>query len=562
MPMELINVGSAVNDKTGEALRGGLVKVNANTAEVYGALSSDSGVSFPAVVRGTVSAERWSGVTKGTGLTSTARQANLTGLQAAVNYAATNRKFFEIEPGDYEIEGTAGLVIPRTKNTGFVWRGTKGSHIKQFSNNCPIITIGDITTSGNLMEQAEVKGFRVSYATDQSANTASSAVRMGLARNCSFGEWNIFADSTVSGWPAGSSIRSYRGLVFQHAVDSMTFFSNTLSDVMIGGAQQNLMSFGVDGALGGGGTGNIFSNIYMANGVTGSPQTIADYALRLRGQADMYESVFQQINIEWCIANKLCFAEIVRNTTLESWHLEGNRLSGADPCVFNVSGSQMNFFGLNILDLEVLSASATGTASIFTLYADCTITGNGLALNWSGSGKVNRAFQLLMLPSWQPNDFPPAVNIQGIALRDVTGGNGTNFFFDANTPTSTVPAPIKTDVYRWKEAVPELRGLTCKLNANTTYNGVEGDVTYIYPATLGAARVVTLAATMKPSGALAAVPVPVGTIVTVRRGPGTADGSALTVRNLTTGGTLLATLSAADSVAYFRFDSTNWSAVT
>lgn len=512
-------------------------------------------VSAPALLRGTVSASRWPGVTLGAGGTSASRQATLAGLQAAVNSAATNGRFFEIEPGLYEIEGAAGLLIPRTKNSGFVWRGTKASHIKQYGNNCPVITIGDTATSGNTTEQAVVEGFRASYATDQSANTASTAVVIGLARNCTFSEWNVFADSTATGWPAGASIRAYRGIRTQHATDTMTYFSNSMRDVMIGGAQQNLLD------MAGGGTGNVFSNIYCANGVTGSPQAIADYPIRLRGAADLYEGVYQQINVEWCIAQYLVFCEIARNATFASWHLEGNRLTGADPAVFNLSNAQINLSGLDILDMEVLAASATGTPSVFRTYGACAVSGHGVALNWSGAGRVDRSFNLVNVTSFSPSDAPVAVNVSGLVTRDVAGGNWRNLQLDANTPNTAFPAPVKVDRYRWHEVLPEVTGVSLAPAGDCTVYGCHADATVNYPAALGAARTVTLAGTMKASGALSAVAVPAGALCAVRRGPGTADSFALTVKNLTSGGTTLSTLSAADTVARYRFNGTNWGVV-
>lgn len=513
-------------------------------------------VSAPALLRGTISASRWPGVTRGAGQASATRQATLAGLQAALNDAATNRRFFEIEPGTYEIEGTAGLLIPRTKNSGFVWRGTKESHIKQYSNNCPVITIGDTTTAGNTTEQAVVEGLRASYATDQSANTGSTAVIIGLARNCTFAEWNVYADATATGWPAGASIRAYRGIRTQHATDPLSYFSNTMRDVMVGGAQQNLLDMAA------GGTGSVFSNIYCANGVTGSPQTIADYPIRLRGAGDLYEGVWHQINIEWCIAQYLVFCEIARNTTFASWHLEGNRLSGADPAVFNLSNAQLNLSGLNLLDLEVFTASATGTPSVFRTYGACAVSGHGVALNWSSAGHVDRSFNLVNVTSFSPSDAPVAVNIAGLVTRDVTGGNWRNLQLDANTPVASFPAPVKADRYRWHEVLPEVTGVALAPAADCTVYGCHADATVTYPAALGAARTVTLAGVMKPSGALAAVPVPTGALCAVRRGPGTADASALTVKNLTAAGTTLSTITAADSVVRYRFGGTNWAVVT
>ena len=514
-------------------------------------------LATPGLLRGTVSARRWPGVVVGTGLTSAARQTNLVALQASLNYAATNRHFFEIEPGDYEIEGVAGLVIPVTKNTGFVWRGTKGSHIKQFANNCPVITIGEVTTS-SMTEQAVVQGFRASYATTQAANVNSTAVRIGACRSCTFSEWNVFADYPALGFSAANGVKAYRGIRTQNATDPLSYFSNTMSDIMIGGCQQNHLD------LAAGGTGSVFSNIYISQGITNNPQPVADYPLRLRGTGDLYESVFEQINIEWCSALYIVFAEIVRNTTFLSWHLEGNSLVGADPAVINMSSAQLNLISFNLLDLGVLSANATGAPSILRTYGDCAMSSMGMALNWSSAGRVNRAFQLVNKTSFTPVNSAMSINMTSTVTRDVTGDNFGFFGLDGNLPAATFPTPAETDMYRFDENLPEVVGPTLKVNANTTIYGCYSRPTVIYPAVLGAARLVVLATTMKAAGALATVPVPTGALATVKRASDAtaADANALTVRNATTTGTVLSTISTAPATAYYRFNGTAWVVVT
>lgn len=613
MVQQLVNLGTGVNTSGSDNHFEANTKHNANTTELYTSVAGKAATSHthgvtdltatgtasattylrgdntwntPAgggggedvtgydvatsyLMRGTVNAALYSGVTKGTGLSSAARIANLTNLQAALNYAATNRKFFELEPGDYEIEGTAGLVIPQTKNTGFVWKGTKGSHIKQFSNNCPVITIGDVGT-GSLTEQIVVDGFRASYNTTQAANTASKGVRVGAMRNSLICNLNVFADYPALGFTAANGVKAYQGIVLEHGADPLSFFSNTMRDIHIGGCQMNFMSFGWDSTgdnsaiKGGGGTGNIFSNFYMSQGVTNNQQDIAGYPLRIRGQGDLYESVFEQINIEWCRTTHLIFAEIARNATFNSIHLEGNQLTGADSSIFNMSGSQINFSGINVLDLTLLAASATGTPSVFRTYGDCAVGGTGLAFDWSSGSRIDRDLQLVNVTSFTPPEASNAINITNIVTRDASvTGQDKRLALASTMPTSAFSSPRKLDTFRWDEALPDAKGASVRLNVDTTVYGCYSNPVYIYPAQLGAARVLVLATTMKASGTLSTVAVPTGAIVGVKRASDAAavDAFNLTVHNATSGGTLLSTIST-ETTVWYRFNGTAWSVVT
>lgn len=196
----------------------------------------------PAVLRGTVSGSTWDGVTKGAGASSSVRQANLTGLQAAINYASDNNKFFELEPGVYEIQGAAGLVIPTGKRS-FSWHGTKGSHIRQATNAAPVITVGDITTSTGF-EDNVMDGFRVSHINDQVGQSSGSALRFGMVRNSRFSNFEIGADYNVS----GPTARSYKGIEILNGANATGFFSNKLADFRVSGAIVSLLDMSLMGS--------------------------------------------------------------------------------------------------------------------------------------------------------------------------------------------------------------------------------------------------------------------------------------------------------------------------
>ncbi len=134
--------------------------------------SNTSGLGAPAIVRGTIRGATVNGLTVGVGMSAAVRTANHTALQAALNYAVSNGKFFELEPNVYEIispTGGVGLqVTPTAVNNDFVWRGTRQSRIIQYGSNVSVLTIGD-PTGGTLARGFDMRGLRVEYGVAQGA---------------------------------------------------------------------------------------------------------------------------------------------------------------------------------------------------------------------------------------------------------------------------------------------------------------------------------------------------------------------------------------------------------
>lgn len=565
MAIRPIDLGAGAfpkNPASSDTIYSAFQKTNNNFADLEGRVSSleaadkDGKVSgyssaTPHLLRGTVSGRLWSGVTPGIGVPKGLRRANLVGLQAAVNYASAHGKFFELDPGVFEIEGEAGLVIPASKDA-FHWRGSKRSMIKQFSNNCPILTVGDVTETKRESQDLYLSGVRVFYASDQSGNAASSAMRIGLLRNSTIEQVSVLADYGKT----GPLVKAYRGIHITSPGSRFGFFSNSLRDIIVGGAQHSLLDIALVG------TGSVFSNVYLTQGVTGHPAAILDTPLRIRGDADLYETVFEQLNIEWCIANTLIWTQSCRGTSFLGTHLEGNQLVGRSPSVVLVSTSQIDLSGFNILDLGVKTKAVAGGGApppaLFRCYGDNAIKGNNLQVSWSSPGRVDHGFDLVAVSETGPADAQQTVNIANFTVRDVGGDNAGFLSLDPNMPASDFPVPSAIETYTYGELFSRARGAKISAKTGVTLFGQYSDPLIRYPAAIGAPCTVTLSNRMKPSHA-GAIPPPIGALAGIRRDSGEPDRFDLAVANHD--GAKLSTISTAAITQWFRFDGTNWARV-
>lgn len=518
----------------------GLVTAKPHASEVQAA---------PSLLRGTINGSLWPGVIRGTVQAPEQRGANLKALQDAVQHAAENRRFFELEPGLYEIEGSSGLRIPPTKD-GFVWRGSKGTILEQFANNSPILTIGDVIGSKET-ENLDLSGLRVFYHKDQSGEQNASALQIGLLRNSSIAQLSVMAPYGQH----GPTRKAFRGIHVTNQSQIMGFFSNNISDIFVGGAEFSLFDISLVG------TGSVFSNIYLTQGVTGAPAPIVGSPLRIVGAADLYESVFEQTNIEWCVTNSAISAQSCRSTTFLSTHCEGNRLIGRMPAVMNVADSEVNLIGFNILDQEIHDGDLQGDAAVFRCYGDVSICGKTIRIAWSGHGKVDRKLRLLSVDSTSSTNAQVSITVDNLTTHDVVGDNLPHFVPDDST--TAIDLPLAGTVERFSSGGPFLEtvGLRTKLNVNAIVFGRHRSPVLIYPATLGQARIVTISDRMHGSGLGAAMPVAAGAIVGVRRAAGQGDAHRLEVRNHD--GRPIAHIAVADGgqTAWFRFDGSNWRAV-
>lgn len=519
-------------------------------AAVEGEARAQSAPTAPYLLRGTVSGRLWPGVTLGEA-GPTARRTNLLSLQAALDFASAHRKFFELEPGLYELEGATGLVIPASKN-GFEWRGSKESMLKQFSNDCPVLTVGDATNRGIHCQGLHLSGARVFYANDQSGQPRSSALQIGLLRNSIIENVSVLADYSAT----GPLVKAYRGIHITSASGPFGFFSNSLRDIFVAGADYSLMDVALVG------TGSVFSNIYLTQGVTGHPAPISDSPLRIVGAADQYETVFEQLNIEWCAANALIKAQSCRATSFISMHLEGNQLRGSASSAIALASSQIILIGVNLLDLEAHTPAVPAEGAppaVLRCYGDNVVHGSNVQVSWSGSDRLNTGLQLVAVNESSPADAQQIVSVANLVVRDVSGLNAKNLSLDANLPAASFPLPSAIENYRFGDVLSQVAGGLIATNTDMTVFGQYERPLIQYPAALGAVRTVTLAKKMKPSGAGSTIPPAVGALAGVRRDSGVADGFGLVVANHDATG--LATLLKSGATRWFRFDGANWAAV-
>lgn len=510
-----------------------------------------AGLGTPALLRGTVNAELSAGLTIGSGLTLAARQANLAALQKAINYASANNKYFELAPGIYEISGAAGLTIPAVD--GFSWQGTKQTTIKQCLNNAPILSVGDVSSGTINTQDIHISGVRLYYLNDQTGQANSAALKIGLVRNSVFENINIFAPYSAT----GPLQKAYRGIHVVSTGTNFGFFSNSLRDIFVGGADQCLMDVALVG------TGSVFQNIYLTQGTTNNVATMSGPALRFLGNADQYETVLDQVNVEWVSANQIIFAQNLRGMTFLSCHFEGNQITGFDPCLFNLSTSEISLVGCNILD-QVCLSGVTGTASLFRCYGDNTVTGSNLRISWSGASRVTTPLNLFALNGSSPGDANQSADITGLSFKDVTGGNLTNLQFSANMPLASFPPPYAVNRYQYGGvATDQTDRVVIQLpgTANYTHYQTHTDATVMMPAALAANRTITLSPLRKPSGVGSTLNGLSGNTIKIRRMSGTASSSLLVVNGGTAAGTLTTNTTAGTDL-YYKFDGTNWAAYT
>lgn len=316
---------------------------------------------FPATLRGCVNVNQWPGLTVGAGQVLATRQANATAFQAASDNAASLGKFFEFSPGTVEIDNTAGITWSDvTKYNPFTSRWSKQSKLIQFHSNAPVLTIGDVSATGaNQMQGLDIDNLYLDYGASQSGQTSATILTLGRI-------WG----SRFRGLQIGtSSFNPYNGIRIATAdtTNGQFFFSNTVADVIVQGAQNRLFSFESSG------TGNSFSNVYMnnANGAAAGAITLPFY---YGGPIGNSENVFSGCNLEWCSANQIMqFNQ--GNALFDCFHLEANTLTGANPYVMYLQGgSQVQMNRPTIQNTGVNTANFTGTARFAGLYSEERLT--------------------------------------------------------------------------------------------------------------------------------------------------------------------------------------------
>jgi hypothetical protein len=506
------------------------------------------------VLRGTVRGDKWPGVTKGTGLDSPTRQANAVALQEAINHAVNNRMYFELDYGDYEIESATGLTV----GGRLTWRSPLHATIHQAATNAPILTIGVVGSSpaNNEIFGMDIEGGTLHYMSDQAANSNANALVLGnlwLSRIANFRISNTITNN-----------RSYRGI---YIPQGLSFFSNTLENLKVfrsGFSLLHISNFG---------TGNSYNNIYLS-GVTTSAvagSVTSPFLWEMSGSQQTHDSNFNQLNIEWCIANILMKLTNVRGANFNSVHMEQNRLTNSTPSFVLLNIANASFNGLTLLDNRVEASIASGSPSLFRFSGESTATVNNLPIIINSSSYVDLPLNV----SFQGTDpafsagrdqNPGSVTVENLRVLD---GVGTSLRDNIRPDHTLDPAqfgPLSTSFIRristGTEPGAQIEGMTMELIGNYTLYGAYAKNAWIrFPAALTANATLTLSNVMGPSGTqFSGVPVPDGTMLSVRRRTGTGT-NALTINNWN-GNALVSADTTVGTTWRLKFSAGNWSLIT
>lgn len=498
----------------------------------------------PLNLRGSIDLARWAGVVKGQNLPDYVRQENGERIQEAITFAAEKRKFLEVEYGNYEIDLPGGLIVP-AQATGFTWIGHPGATIYQYANNTPIITVG----ATNLDSQKYVfEGVNLRYATDQAANTASVAMRLGNLWQSKFR--NISVASTV--W----NPRCYTCF---EIMQSNAFFQNVVEHCAFFRGARSLFRIN---ALG---TGNVFRDLYCsgsgpAGGSIATSITEPVWIEAAGGNA-IFGGVFDQLNVEHCKANALVWINNARNLSFISTHVEGNTLTGNDPRVFHMVLAQASFMGLNLYNNKIKGTEGvTGTPAYFRSFHSSNIDITGLLLEIDTAADVDLD-HFLMWQGDSPDNFDSLPAVFTVRNMNVVGGTSVSqMSIDRRLPKASFGNSFFESVEEIKSYAPMTRtkGMWFQPgNADFTLYGAH-DAPYInYVTPLTAERSITLHNVVGPAATRgASVPIPPGRQCEVRRSAAATGAFNLLVKNHD--GFTISTIAAAGTTIRYYYNGTNW----
>lgn len=513
------------------------------TARIPASSSGSGGIEYFDInaIRGTVLAHAWPGVTVGTGLDSATRQANGTALQAAITYASNNKKILEFWPGTYEFELAGGLIVPDGYSNGIIIKGGRGvdaSILKQYTDNTPILTCGSDVGNGY---KIDIDGLTFRYGNSQSGNTNSDCLRI---KAC----WK----STFRYLDAEGGYNNF------HINGGDFFFQNIIEHIKGHSAIQNIFYWQRFG------TGNIFRDLYLHQGGAPTTATLGGSVFRAdAGGAAQSETVIEQLNIEWGQCNTPMYLKGLRNVTFISTHFEGGILTGSDPALVYIEGSDVAFNGGYLLNNKMLAANVTSgkpsfirdgynssvKVSNFTTEEPSTTTNDTEWYGFSRAGyEQNDAPSLIELEQFKfissASGYPVAVNFSPTSAMSLS-----------NYPNVRWGAIGKVTQYAGMPIIERAR-LTMTGSTYTLY-GHFNDTFILSPTNAGATRTVTLSNKMGPTGSIGEnMTTPHGRMAHVYRRTGTADAFDLIVKNHD--GTTLSTITTSDTKKSFYFNDTDW----
>lgn len=527
-----------------------------NVMDFYDDPNNASGLSAPAIVRGSIRLEKVAGFTPtppaGQFLTQAVMAANATALQNALNYASNNNKNIEVGNVTFQFYSSTGLILPWS-GTSTVWQGCGvNSVFKNFYNTspgCPVMTVGDKSGSGGCY-YFDIRDFgNFQQGNSNTGNTASRDVVIGgmLWSRIS----GLFSGNRAN---PGPQYPSWHGVEF---IGGNPTFSCIFEHWQVNGAQQDIMHVPVLG------TGNVFRDFYInGGGQQGtSPPVINGNMLALGAGGAMTEQLFERFNLEWCSTNNPLNISNLYGCRFSELHMEGLNLTGANPYVIN-----SNF--LNIIDIQgwicetMNTSTASGTGAYIRNYqggGSCLNVRNVCLFSGAAGDAITIPMQFMSVTNERDNGSS-CYTIQGFRQNDGTGNLRSQISLDPHMPVSGSQfyLPNIFNDYRHDSMGSVLTGADITVATNYNHYGQLSDAHLQVPSSLSSAISITLMHTMGLTGN---EPVAVGTRVHVRRSNSGSFSNNCSIYDQGNGTALIVNTSTNQDY-FFRFNGSNWAVFT
>jgi len=496
---------------------------------------------------GTLLADKYASVYSTAGISSSKRKANGLALQAAIDYAARYNLRFEIPAGTYEIDLPGGLIIPPSYQ-GFEWQGSKrgsgngATLIQQFADDTPILTCGAESDDSYTVL---IDGVNLGYANDQSGFTGSSALKIKQTWRSQFRNITVI----------GGVNRPYICCLID---GGNWYFQNTMEHCKFPQGHKHALAIQKFG------TGNVWRDLYLGGGAPDASEIDGSLLYMTTGGAAQEESIFEQINLEWAKCRYPMYLHTVRNVTFISTHFEGNILAGVSPALVYTENCQIQFVGLKTLENKILAAdqdqSQGGSPAIIRDGFNSNISIDGLGLAWT-QPVVDTPFHIFSRAGWYKTIRPSMLNIRQIEVLDSVSGKpalkNTNLTDEMNLTDYAGGSFEKVNSLLQHSYLPEVKQSRVLVTGDYTVYGHIQDGFFIVPTDSGAEVTLTLSNKQGAPGSKGAnVPVRHGTLHTIVRGNGSADGFDIVVRNHD--GTQLTSISGSENAIRVFFNGEDW----
>ena len=559
MAQQTINIGATANDGTGDSLRTAGPKINANFTELYAAAA-------PAIIHGTIDLSKYPGVVLGA-VSGAQRTTNGTAMQAAFDEAATNEKYVEAPDGRYEY--TASRVqtgVPRkasdgggttTVNVGLqVPPECPGLHgnfkyistvFVQHATDHPALTLG----SGNGEVKAtgtEYRGITTTFGSGLTLGVNSRGFLIGAQFQSKFDQLRY------DKFEGGGNVKPYIGWDHVNHQGSW-FFSCQVGTLFIDAGQQHVFRVKVNG------TGNTFDNLYIGRdeGVPGTPAPPTVNGAIFVCE-DGHQGTFRQLNLEWQNSSNLMRFVNTRGVVIDSLHIEGCNLIGANPSAIYNEISSINLRSVQLFDMGIDSGKGmTGTANLFQSWGDCQTRVETLDGRWHVNAATPYGYANMPFRLYQPAgdaDQKPIFHLDNMYLQNYE----STFDIDSTLPAATFGDMSEFGSYRWNRSRSRTEDGTfwaISGTGNVTVYGAHRHSRVRIWEVLTANRNVILSDRLAPSGFGSTVPVEIGDTREILRESGATGGFSVLVRN-PANTTTVATLASAGATVLLTWNGTAW----